>query len=122
MDKKDNQCSVRFKLHRDKLDLSGQDLITVLDKSINEVGNKIGMHISTDTMNEVRVSIERVTSMTGEVADEVHDYPRATQGTNFRRMSLHFKEGRLISLEWGFRLQDYLPKRKSWTRRLFGKQ
>jgi hypothetical protein len=45
---------------------------------------------------------EYVTSLTGEIADEVHEWPNATLGPEFRHLMLQFREGRLVHLRWKF--------------------
>jgi len=45
---------------------------------------------------------EYVTSLTGEIADEVHEWPNATLGSGFRHLMLQFREGRLIHMRWKF--------------------
>ena len=55
-------------------------------------------------------------SMTGEVADEVHEWPNATLGPEFRYLILQFREGRLISISWKFQEGVRPPTTKPWWR------
>lgn len=103
--------------HVQQIDLSGRDLMSVFTKTRAEVASSIGLDIPEQSITPISVPAEKVTSMRGEVADEVHDWPNASQGKFFRSLSLHFREGVLIALEWNFTLEDFLPKKKPWYRR-----
>jgi hypothetical protein len=47
------------------------------------------------------------------IADEVHEWPRAILGKNFRHLTLHFRDERLINLGWKF--QGVVPdSKKRW--------
>lgn len=116
----DATCVVRHKTHREAVDLSGRDLVSLFDRTREEVAAAMGVAMSADGMAKVRAPNDKVTTATGDVADEVHDWPRATLGSSFRRLSLQFKAGRLVGFQWGFRLEDFLKTRKPWYRRWFG--
>ena len=114
-----NTTTVGYSKHIVQIDLSGRDLISVLGKSRAEVAAMTGLNFSAQTMTPKSVPAAKVTSMAGEVADEVHDWPNASQGLSFHSMSLHFRDGVLITLEWNFTLEDFLVKKKPWYRRWF---
>ncbi len=40
--------------------------------------------------------------MTGKIADEVHEWPHAALGKNFRHLVLQFREERLVNMIWKF--------------------
>ena len=114
-----NKTTVSYSNHTELIDLSGRDLISVFGRKRAEVASSVGIEIPEESSAPISIPTGKVTSMTGEVADEVHDWPNASQGTSFRSLSLHFRDGVLIALEWNFTLKDFLPKKKPWYRRWF---
>ena len=107
--------TVDYSNHSERVDLSGQDLISVFSRTRAEVASSIGLEISKDSVTLISGPTEKVTSMNGDVADEVHDWPNANQGSSFRSLSLHFRDGILITLVWNFSLEDFLPKKTHGT-------
>ena len=119
MKNENDKTTVGYSNHSERIDLSGRDLISVFGRTRAEVASSIGLEISKESITPISVPTEKVTSMAGEVADEVHDWPNANQGSSFRSLSLHFREGILIALEWNFTLEDFFPKKNPWYRRWF---
>lgn len=106
--------TVNYSNHIERIDLTGRDLMSIFGRTRAEVASSIGLKISDETMAQISVPTEKVTSMSGEVADEVHDWPNASQGSSFHSMSLHFRDGVLIALEWNFSLEEFMQKKKPW--------
>jgi len=76
----------------------------------------VGAIVAKSEMQTEELPGEYVTSMTGEVADEVHEWPNATLGPEFRHLILQFREGRLIQMSWKFQ-GGVLPRsKKPWWR------
>lgn len=117
MENRDSQATVNYSISSEKVDLSGKDLLSVFGKERNEVFSLIGLSISDGSVKPISVPTEKVTSMAGAVADEVHEWPNANQGASFRSLSLHFKGGLLIALEWNFSLKDFIPKKTPWYKK-----
>ena len=117
MENTDSQATVNYSVSLDKVDLSGKDMLSVFGKERNEVLSLIGLSVSDGSAKPISVPEEKVTSMAGAVADEVHEWPNANQGTSFRSLSLHFKDGLLIALEWNFSLKDFIPKKTPWYKK-----
>ena len=117
MESPHDSVTVLYSNHSEAADLSGRDTMSVLGKSRDEVASLTALEFSGASVSEVSVPVAKVTSMTGEVADEVHEWPNASQGSSFRSLSLHFRDGILIALEWSFSLEDFLPKKLPWYRR-----
>lgn len=59
------------------------------------------MAVKSEMQTEV-LPVKSVTTRRGEVADEVHEWPNATQGPRSRHLTLQFREGRLIQMIWKF--------------------
>jgi hypothetical protein len=118
MESQSNESLVTYSSYSDKLDLSGKDLLAIFGKAKTEITLSTGLNFSEAPGTPISVPTEQVTSMTGVVADEVHEWPNANQGVSFRSLSLHFQEGLLISLEWNFSLKDFLPKKTPWYKKL----
>ena len=117
MENIDSQATVNYSVSSEKVDLSGKDLLSVFGKERNEVFSLIGLSISDGSVKPISVPAEKVTSMAGAVADEVHEWPNANLGASFRSLSLHFKVGLLIALEWNFSLKDFIPKKMPWYKK-----
>ena len=111
------QTTVDYSNHPEAIDLSGKDLMSVFGKTRDEVASAIGIKISRGSVEPICVPTEKVTSMAGEVADEVHEWPKARQGNSFNSLSLHFRGGKLIALEWNFSLETFLPKKRPWYKK-----
>ena len=99
--------------YTDSFDLTGKDLISMLDHSKEDVSRLVGKIVAKTEMHTEELPGQYVTSLTGQVADEVHEWPKATLGENFRHLILQFQEDRLVQMSWKFRGQ--LPSRnKPW--------
>lgn len=53
-------------------------------------------------MKVCKVPGEYATSLNGEVADEIHEWPNATLGPEFRHLTLQFRDDQLIHIVWKF--------------------
>ncbi len=112
-----NEAIVDYSKHSEKVDLSGRDLMSIFGKTRDEITSSIGLKFSNDSTKPISVPREKVTSMAGDLADEVHEWPNASQGATFRSLSLHLREGLLIALEWNFSLEEFLPKKTPWYKK-----
>ena len=113
----ENLINIEYSSYAKRVDLTGRDLLSLFGKTIEEVKSLTGLNISVTPDISIKINPDKVTSMSGEIADEVHEWPNANQGATFRRLSLHFKDGKLISLEWRFSLEEFIPKKKPWYRK-----
>jgi len=104
---------VHVQEYPEPVDLSGRNLVGMLDRSKMEVSALLGKLAVKSEMKTEELPGESVTSLTGEIADEVHEWPRATLGKNFRHLTLQFRDERLINLGWKF--QGAIPdSKKRW--------
>ncbi len=108
--------TIRYANHLEPVDLTGRDVMSILGKTKSDVVSSIGLDFSGGS-TEIALPSQKITSMTGEIADEVHEWPSAKQGSSFRSLSLHFRGGLLIAIEWNFSLKDFLPSKAPWYRR-----
>lgn len=111
------QTTIAYTNHPESVDLSGKDLMSVFGQTRDEVASALGLKISGGSVESICVPTQKVTSLAGEVADEVHEWPKARQGKSFHSLGLHFRDGKLIALEWNFSLEAFLPKKKPWYRK-----
>jgi hypothetical protein len=108
---------VHFREYPEALDMRGKDLISSLTRSKEEVSSLVGPMVAKSEMRTEELPGESVTSSTGEVADEVHEWPNATLGSGFRHLMLQFREGRLMHMSWKFQgppLRHGKPWWKFW--------
>ncbi len=108
--------TVHLREYAEPLDLSGRDLISMLTSSKEDVSKLVGQIAAKPEMQTEELPGEYVTSMTGEVADEVHEWPNATLGQGFRHLILLFSEGRLIHMSWKFQASALPRNSRPWWR------
>src|SRR5882672_4204783 len=84
---------VHLREYSEPLDLFGKDLISMVSHSKEEVSTLVGRMAAKLEMQTQELPGEYVTSLTGEIADEVHEWPNATLGSEFRHLILQFREG-----------------------------
>jgi len=108
--------TVHLREYSEALDLLGRDLISLLGRPKEDVAKLVGTIAARSEMQTEELPGEYVTSMTGEVADEVHDWPKATLGPEFRHLILQFREGRLIHMTWKFQAGASPRSSKPWWR------
>jgi hypothetical protein len=104
---------VHVREYTEHMDLTGKDLIGMLNRTKGDVARLVGKMYEKSEMLTEELPTEFVTTMTGEIADEVHEWPKATLGTEFQHLMLLFLTGRLIGIKWSF---DKAPpiRRKAW--------
>jgi hypothetical protein len=107
---------VHLREYSERIDLSGKDLISMLTRPKEEVSRLVGTMVAKSEMQTEELPGEYVTSLTGEVADEIHEWPHATLGTQFRHLILQFREGRLINMIWKFQAGTLPRSTKPWWR------
>ena len=91
---------VYFREYSEAMDLTGKDLISLLDCTKQEVAQLTGPMAELVEMTQAELPGDYATTMTGEVADEIHEWPNATLGESFRHLVCKFRRGRLIQLGW----------------------
>lgn len=98
------------------LDMFGKDLISRMDCTKSDLVPLVGSLLPKGEMKLSSFPAKAIASMTGELADEVHEWPNATLGQEFRHLVLHFRNDRLIGMKWSH--QDLAKvssaARKSW--------
>jgi len=112
---------VRYQRYSEALDLTGKDLFRVLDHAKAEVSPLVGCLVPKGQMATVELPLESITSPdTGDVADEIHEWPDAKLGAQCRHLALHFVDDRLAQVKWGV---SPLPAstRRPWYRRLLSR-
>lgn len=96
--------TVHAKSYSERMDLSGCDFISRLGQTKSDLKEIVGQLVPKDEMSAVRVPVNQITSMHGEVANEIHEFPKATLGQNFRCLTLQFLDERLITVIWGINM------------------
>ena len=99
-DEKSNSRTVHVMSYSDKLDMRGRDVIGCLGSDRRDVEKIIGKLAQKKHMNVAMLPLEKITSMTGEIADQVHEWPHATMGRDFQCLTLQFLDDRLITAAW----------------------
>ncbi len=98
--------------YSEPLDLFGRDLISQLGRPKADVAKLVGTIVAKTEMQTEELPGEYVTSMT----DEVHEWPNATLGPEFRHLILQFCEGRLCHMSWKFQVGALPRSTKPWWR------
>jgi hypothetical protein len=90
--------SYRYSRYEDEIDLMGKDLISLTDAPREAVKSVIPFLRDPREMRR-RWAFTRklLTYSTGEIADEVHEFLNATQGSS-RLKSVFLRKGRVIQL------------------------
>lgn len=109
-------CAVIHASYSAAFDLTGQNVVMMQTRT--EVEALLGPLTAKDSMASRSVDHETVTTKQGDVADEVHEWPNATQGERFRRLAVLLRRDEVLEVRWGFSLADFLPK-QPWYKRLF---
>jgi hypothetical protein len=107
---------VHFREYSEPLDLFGCDLISQLGRSKEDVSKLVGTIVAKSERQTEELPGAYVTSMTGEIADEVHEWPNAKLGSEFRHLILQFREGRLTQMSWKFPAGALPRNTKPWWR------
>jgi hypothetical protein len=94
---------VHYQQYDQPLNLLGRDLFSLLTRTKDEVAALVGRMSAKSEMPTVTLPVKAITSMTGETADEVHEWPNATQGEEFHHLVLHFLNERLVGFRMSFR-------------------
>ncbi len=93
---------VHLREYSEPLDLIGNDLMGMIGRSREEVSGIVGKMATKAEMQTEELPAEFVISLAGEFADEVHEWPNATLGPEFRHLMLQFREDRLVHMRWKF--------------------
>jgi hypothetical protein len=96
--------------YADEIDLKGRDLLSVSGASRNVATELFPFLIEPDSMPVSAFREADVTAMNGDVADEVHEFENARQGSSSRINRLLLKSGQIIELETG-NLSRHYPTR-----------
>jgi hypothetical protein len=115
MARPDGKRLVRHQTYEEPLDLTGKDLVSLLDHPKGEIAAIVGGMVSKSEMSARKLPIAAVTSMTGEVADEVHEWPEAHLGLKFHHLVLHFRDHRLVGFRWSFQPPRAKSPRRFWN-------
>lgn len=86
----------------------------MLSRGKDNVSVLVGAMAAKSDMKTQDMPLKRVTSMAGEVADEIHEWPNATLGTDFRHLVLRFRDGQLIDVQWSFDKSSMMPTKPWW--------
>ena len=93
--------AVYWHQYYEELDMTGKDLISALEKTKAEIARLVGDMIPKSQMTTRQIPVAKLfTTMSGEIADEVHEWPNATLGAGFRHLALYFFNDRLIGNRW----------------------
>ena len=99
---------VLFREYPDKLDVSGPKLISLAGHPKDDVAKFVGWIAPKSEMQTEELPGAYVTSLTGDVADEVHEWPN---------LMLQFREGRLTLMRLEFQAGTALNRNgKPWWR------
>ena len=92
--------AVYFREYAQPIDLSGKDFFSLLDHPKTDVARLTGPIAEIKEMAQEELPGEYVTNITGDVAEEVHEWPNATLGNDFRHLVCKFRQGKLIEFGW----------------------
>src|SRR5580765_849178 len=95
-----NSQKVHFREYSESFDLTGKDLISLLDRPKQDVCRLVGNIAEKPEMQMEELPGDQVRCMDGDIPDEIHEWPNVTLGANFRHLILKFGRGRLIQLSW----------------------
>src|SRR5262245_27932638 len=109
----------RHRVYEDRLDLTGKNLISLLDHPKADLAPFVAALAPAGWMEVVELPIleGETSATTGEVADEIHEWPHARLGTTFRHLRLSFLRGRLLTIHWRFPSLMRKIDRRPWYRR-----
>jgi hypothetical protein len=99
-EQKDDRRLIRFAKYEQPLDLTGVDLISLSGASREKVRAVMPGLREPEEMAKGWAATSQLETMTGEIADEVHIFARATQG-RFRLKRILLREGEVIDLQFG---------------------
>jgi hypothetical protein len=91
---------VSYHQYDQPLDLLGKDLISRLDCLKADLTSLVGAMIPRSEMKLSLLPATKIASMTGQLADEVHEWPNAKLGREFRHLVLLFRKDRLVGMRW----------------------
>lgn len=92
--------TVQHKVYPVKLDLAGMDLTSCFWFSKSQMAPYVGPLAPPQELESIQLPADNVTALNGEVAEEIHIFPDASQGADFKHLTLLFRNDRLIGLEW----------------------
>lgn len=93
---------VAYHQYSEAVDLTGKDTLTLTGSNKAQVGELFLTLLDQSQMTRKPFTQQQLTSMYGEVADEVHHFPNAHIGRMFHDATLLFKDGHLIRLQWSY--------------------
>jgi hypothetical protein len=112
-------CDVPYHKYEQAVDLTGCDLISLLDSPKNRVASVVGMLLSKAEMPCVPLPLSELRAMSGEIAEEVHDFANARFGGEDKQVVLHFLGDRFLGFRLGSRESAAPPPPRPWYRRWF---
>jgi hypothetical protein len=113
-------CAVAYQRYDQPLDLTGKDEMSLLNAPKAKVAALVGPLAAKSEMPMAQHPTRELTSMTGEIADEVHEFPNATLGTELSHLVLHFLNDRLVGIRWTAKGRQTTPPPRPWFRRWLG--
>jgi hypothetical protein len=101
-----NGPTALYRRYCDAIDLTGQNLMFLPGSSREEAQRLFPMLAAPQSMERRRMNSAEVT-VSGETADEVHEFENARQGADLRIIRLLLREGRVIQLTCGNLAREY---------------
>ena len=109
---------VHYRQYDESFDLAGKDLFSLLDRPKSEVAALIGEMAPKASMPVIAMPAKSFVSMTGEIPDEVHEWPQARLGAGFKHLVLDFRDDRLMGFRWKHTpMTAQTESNKPWYRR-----
>ena len=84
---------IRYARYDDKIDLTGKDLVSLAWYSRSQAEKALPFLVDRSSMKLRIARTKSLLNMTGEVADEVHEFRNARQGKSGRLQRIHFRRG-----------------------------
>ena len=105
---------IPFCEYPDAVDLTGKDLFSLFSRSKDDVQTVVAPMRHKSEMQLEELPPEYRVTMTGEVVDEIHQWPNAILGTEFYDLTLKFRNDRLIGVTWKSRSLQPSTKKPWW--------
>ncbi len=105
---------IPFCEYPEPLDLTGKNLFSLFNCSKEDLQTIIAPMQPKWEMKVEELPPEYLLTMTGEVADEIHEWPNAIFGSEFYHLKLNFQNNQLIGFTWKSRALQSSNKKPWW--------
>ena len=103
---------VKFARYDQPIDLTGKNLLFLPGGPVSGAENFLGAFKTSNDLVQVLAPVDRITNIRGQIAEEVHFWPNASLGSDFKTLSIHVIDNQIIGLVWSFSLEGFSPLKK----------